>query len=145
MPRDITLDTHLPHRPDTVWRALTDPNALSQWLMPVDGFTPVVGSRFRLTAKPMPGWDGIVHCEILAIDEPRHLSYTWHGTQMTTPTTVTWTLTPTDDNGTHLRLHHTGFTGLGGAILRLMHRGGWRKFLLRQLPTHLTTTDHTID
>lgn len=137
MARDITIETHLPDRPDVVWRALTDPKALSEWLMPVEGFAPVVGCRFRLTAKPMPGWDGVVHCEVLEVEEGRLLTYSWQGTQMKRSTTVTWTLTAADDGGTRLRLNHRGFAGVTGSILRLMHQGGWRKFVLRQLPSHL--------
>ncbi|GAB3872895.1 SRPBCC domain-containing protein [Kibdelosporangium lantanae] len=137
MARDITIETCLPDRPDVVWRALTDPEALNEWLMPVVGFAPVVGCRFQLTAKPMPGWDGVVHCEVLEVDEGRLLSYSWQGTRMKRSTTVTWTLTATDDGGTRLCLNHSGFAGVGGAILRVMHRSGWRKFVLRQLPGQL--------
>jgi uncharacterized protein YndB with AHSA1/START domain len=137
MARDITIVTHLPDPPEVVWQALTDPAALSEWLMPVQDFSAVVGCRFRLTAKPMPGWDGIVDCEVLEVDEGRLLSYSWRGTRMTKSTTVTWTLTAADDGGTELRLDHRGFTGVGGSILRVMHRGGWRKFVARGLADHL--------
>ncbi|GAA1978969.1 SRPBCC domain-containing protein [Amycolatopsis minnesotensis] len=146
MARDIKIETRLPDPPEVVWRALTDPDALRAWLMPIEGFAPAVGNRFRLTAKPMPGWDGVIHGEVLEVDEYRLLSYRWQGTQMKRPTTVTWTLTPTDGGGTRLRLDHTGFTGVGGAILRLMHQGGWRKFLRRHLPGHLPgQRDHPVD
>jgi uncharacterized protein YndB with AHSA1/START domain len=147
MARDIEIETLLPQPVDAVWNALTDPAALGEWLMPVEGFSPVVGCRFRVTAKPMPGWDGVVHCEVLEVDEGRRLSYSWQGTQMSKSTTVTWTLAA-DDGGTRLRLDHRGFTGLGGSILRTMHGSGWRKFVLRRLPGHLarrTNSDHTAE
>jgi uncharacterized protein YndB with AHSA1/START domain len=148
MARDINIETYLPDPPEVVWQALTDPEALSEWLMPVEGFSPVVGCRFRLTAKPMPGWDGVVHCEVLDVDHGRLLSYSWQGTRMKRSTTVTWTLAAANDGGTLLRLDHVGFAGVSGSILRLMHRGGWRKFVLRRLPGHLANQrkrDQTIN
>jgi len=137
MARDITMTTELPARPEHVWRALTEPAALAEWLMPVEGFEPVPGRRFRLRAAPMPGWDGVVNCEVLEVDAPRRLSYKWQGSRMRTATVVTWTLTSLPDGRTRLHLHHDGFTGLAGSLLALMHRGGWRKFLTAQLPNHL--------
>jgi len=143
MTRDMTLEVVLSDPPDVVWRALTEPEALAAWLMPVEGFAPKVGCRFRLKAKPMPGWDGVVNCEVLDVDESRLLSYTWQGTQMKNSTTVVWTLDAAD-GGTRLRLEHRGFTGIGGTVLNLMHRGGWRKFLTRQLPQYLgSRSEHT--
>ena len=43
------------------------------------GFSPVVGTRFKYVAKPMPGWSGIVECEVLEVREPFLLRYTWLG------------------------------------------------------------------
>jgi uncharacterized protein YndB with AHSA1/START domain len=51
------------------WQALTDPQALAEWLMPVEGFAPVVGREFRLRARPMPGWDGVIDGKVLEVDE----------------------------------------------------------------------------
>jgi uncharacterized protein YndB with AHSA1/START domain len=138
MRRDITLETDLPHPPPVVWQALTDPAALSEWLMPVDDFAPVVGRRFRLRAKPMPGWDGVIEGKVIEVDEPNRLAYSWQGSRMRSTTTVRWTLTAlTDGTGTRLRLDHQGFEGLGGAILAFMHSGGWKKFVTRQLAAYL--------
>jgi uncharacterized protein YndB with AHSA1/START domain len=88
-------------------------------------------------AKPVPGWDGVVHCTVTAVDEPNHLAYTWRGSRMRDTTTVYWRLSDLDDGDTRLVLEHTGFTGLGGAVLSLMHRGGWRKMIGTRLADHL--------
>lgn len=56
MRRDITVETDLPYPVEQVRAALTDPEALSEWVMPVEGFEPVPGQRFRFKARPMPGW-----------------------------------------------------------------------------------------
>jgi len=137
MSRDITVEVDLPYRRKDVWFALTDPGALAEWLMPVDGFAPAVGTTFTLRAKPMPGWDGVVHCEVTEADEPTRLVYTWRGSRMRNTTTVTWELTELGDGGTRLRLDHQGFAGLAGAALAFMHRGGWKKIVRARLVDHL--------
>ena len=58
--------------------ALTDRAALAAWLMPND-FLPEVGHRFAFRTKPAPGFDGTVHCEVLTVDPPRELAYSWVG------------------------------------------------------------------
>lgn len=137
MPKDIRVEVELPHRRADVWLALTEPAALAEWLMPVAGFAPVVGTEFTVRAKPVPGWDGVVHCAVTAVDEPSHLAYTWRGSRMRDTTTVSWRLSDLDGGGTRLVLEHNGFTGLGGAVLRVMHRGGWRKMTATKLAGHL--------
>ncbi|MET0234738.1 MAG: SRPBCC domain-containing protein [Kibdelosporangium sp.] len=138
MRRDLSFDTELPYAPPVVWLALTDPVAISEWLMPIEGFAPVVGAKFTLRGKPMPGWDGVIEGRILEVEEHRLLSYTWKGTKMRGDTTVRWTLRPLADGaGTHLRLDHRGFEGFGGTLMSFMHRGGWQKFLHRTLPAYL--------
>jgi uncharacterized protein YndB with AHSA1/START domain len=140
MTREIAVDVELPHPVEAVWRTLTDPAALSEWLMPVEDFAPVVGQRITVRARPMPGWDGIVFCEVTAVDRPRELAYTWRGSKMRATTTVTWSLSSLETGGTRLLLRHNGFPGLGGAVLAFMHRGGWRKMLGVRLASHLATT-----
>lgn len=137
MPRDITVEVDLPYPQAEVWQALTDPAALAEWLMPVTDFAPVVGTRFTLGANRMPGWDGIIHCEVTEVDEPRLLAYTWQGSKMGAVTTVRWQLS-TVDSGTRLRLDHNGFTGLGGFVLSLLHRSGWRRITRKRLTARLS-------
>ena len=104
--------------------------------MPVEDFAPVVGQRFRFLAKPMPSWDGVINCEVVAVEPPRRMVIHWQGSRMRTPTTLTWTLEPAD-GGTRLRIDHQGFEGPGGVILGFMHNYGWRKMSRRQLAFHL--------
>lgn len=111
-----------PHRPEKVWRALTDPALLTEWLLPVAGFSLEPGAAFRIQTEPHPDWDGTVQCQVVAIDVDRKLSYTWSVPGL--KTVVTFTLTPTV-SGTHLVLVQSGFTAnqkqaCGGA------RYGWR-------------------
>ena len=124
---DIVLDAVYPHSPERVWRALTDPQALAMWLMPND-FQPRLGHRFQFRTKPRGTWRGIVDCEVLEIDPPRRLSYSWLGDPKARATTVTWTLTPMN-GGTRLVLEHRGFRGIGGLLLRWILGSGWKRML----------------
>jgi uncharacterized protein YndB with AHSA1/START domain len=133
---DIVLDTVYPHPPERVWRALTDPKELNAWLMPND-FAPIVGRKFQFRVRPMWGWRGIVDCEVLEVDPPRKLSYTWQGDPKYRVTTVTWTLEPAASGGTLLRLEHTGFRGFGGMLLKWMLGSGWKKMFRTSLPAVL--------
>jgi uncharacterized protein YndB with AHSA1/START domain len=105
----IIQQYELAHAPSKVWRALTEPALLEKWLMQTD-MQPTMGHAFTFRMEPSQWWDGIVHCEMLEIDPPRRLSYTWRSGPENTPldTIVTWTLQPTD-NGTRLTLEHSGF------------------------------------
>lgn len=128
MNTDIRLEMVYPYPKERVWRALTDPIALAEWLMEND-FQPKVGHKFVFRAKPQPGWRGFVECEVLVCEAPHKLSYSWVGKEGQKGTTVTWTL---DDapGGTKLVLAQTGFEGLGGFLLAKMMLGpGWKKML----------------
>ena len=120
----IAFEFDLPHAPEKVWRALTDPALLAEWLLPVVEGTLGPGAAFTFKTQPYPGWDGTVNCRILEIDAHRRLSYTWVVGDMALNTVVTFTLTPTA-SGTRLSLVQSGFKpdqkqNLGGA------RYGWK-------------------
>lgn len=102
--KSISIQRDIPHPPERVWRALTEPHLIEEWLMKND-FKPLVGHRFDLRAD----W-GKVDCEILIVDPGRTLSYTWFAGDDATGlrSTVTWTLTPLG-TGTQLRMEQTGF------------------------------------
>ncbi len=112
----------LPHAPARVWRALTDPELLSEWLLPVVGLELEPGSDFTLQAPPQPGWDGTVQCRLLEIEPGRRLRYAWVVGEL--DTVVTFTLEPVA-GGTRLTIVQSGFRpdqkrNFGGA------RYGWR-------------------
>jgi uncharacterized protein YndB with AHSA1/START domain len=135
MHRDLVFERIYPFRPETVWAALTDPAALSEWLMETD-FQPYVGHRFTFRTRPSPGFDGIVQCEVMAVDKPHRLAYTWQGGPIKKPTLVTWTLQPVAD-GTKVRLEHTGFEGLAGIAVSLILGSGWRGLMRDKLPGYI--------
>jgi uncharacterized protein YndB with AHSA1/START domain len=131
-------DLRLP--PELVWRAVTDPALIPKWTSTgqggtPEGFEPVVGNRFRYVGRPVPGWDGIVRCEVLDVAAPTLLRYTWHGGGETqTPSEVTYQLTPVS-TGTQFTYLHTGFTGLINRITaKLILEPVRRKMLTVGLP-----------
>jgi uncharacterized protein YndB with AHSA1/START domain len=96
----VVVERELPFPPEKIWRALTQPQLLEQWLMQND-FSPVVGHRYNFRAD----W-GVVDCQVLAIEPNRMLSCTWDSLGL--KSVVAWTLTPTS-TGTRLRMEQSGF------------------------------------
>ncbi|HLH96554.1 MAG TPA: SRPBCC domain-containing protein [Xanthobacteraceae bacterium] len=120
--RSVVVERELPHPPEKVWRALTQPHLIEEWLMKND-FQPVVGHRFNLKRTPRPDFNLVVDCQVLVVEPNKTLSYTWAALDV--DGVVTWTLTPTS-TGTHLRMEQSGFRGdqrqaYGGA------RAGWQR------------------
>jgi len=104
----ISFEFDLHHSPEKVWRALTDPVLLTEWLIPVvDDLKLEPGAPFTLKTQAYPGWDGTVNCRFVEIEPLRKLSYAW--TVPFLDTVVTFTLTPTA-SGTRLSLVQSGFT-----------------------------------
>ena len=101
----ISFEFDLPHAPEKVWRALTDPVLLAEWLLPVVGMKLEPGAEFMFRTQPHPGWDGTVSCRVREIEPQRKLSYDW--TVPFLDTVVTFTLTPTDA-GTRLSIVQSG-------------------------------------
>jgi uncharacterized protein YndB with AHSA1/START domain len=119
----LSFEFDLPHAPEKVWRALTDPALLAEWLLPVFALQLEPGAAFTFKTQPYPGWDGTVNCRMLEIEAQRKLRYSWVVGEML-DTVVTFTLTPTS-SGTRLSLVQSGFKpdqkqNLGGA------RYGWK-------------------
>lgn len=130
MKRSIHLEVYYDSSIDDVWEALTDRDALGEWLMPND-FEPRVGHRFQFRTDPAPGWNGIVDCEVLEVTPNERLSYTWCNAANRLDTVVTWTL-ERHGEGTRVILDHTGFVGLRALLISEMLRRGWKGKLLKE-------------
>lgn len=98
--RTIVVEREYAHPPEKIWRALTLPHLIEEWLMKND-FAATVGHRFDLSAA----W-GVVECQVREAEPHRTLSYSWHTKDLAS--VVTWTLTPTA-SGTRLRMEQSGF------------------------------------
>lgn len=126
--RSVVVEREIAHPPEKLWRALTQPHLIAEWLMKND-FAPVVGHHFNLSGD----WGGVLNCEVLAVEPQRTLSYTWNfaheDAAFNLQSVVTFTLTPTRA-GTHLRMEQSGFRpyqkrAYGGA------QAGWQQFLAK--------------
>ncbi len=102
----ISFEFDLRHSPEKVWRALTDPALLTEWLLPVLDLKLEHGAAFTFKAPPQPGWDGTVNCRFREIEAQRKLSWSWVVGDI--DTVVTFTLTATA-GGTRLTLVQSGF------------------------------------
>src|SRR5215472_2122769 len=122
--RSVIVERQIPHPPEKIWRALTQPHLIEDWLMKND-FAPVVGHRFNLRRNPRPDLNIVIDCQVLVVEPNKTLSYTWAAYGL--ESVVTWTLTPTN-TGTHLRMEQSGFRpdqeqAYQGA------KFGWQRFL----------------
>ncbi len=126
--RSVVVERDFAHPPEKLWRALTEPHLIADWLMAND-FAPSVGHRFNLRGE----WGGVLDCEVLALEPDRHLSYTWNFASddpaFALESTVSFTLTPIA-GGTRLRMEQHGFRpeqkqAFGGA------QAGWKAFFTK--------------
>ena len=122
--RSVVVEREFPFPPEKIWRALTQPHLIDEWLMQND-FKPVVGHRFNLRRSPKPDVNIVIDCQVLVLEPHKALSYTWEA--MGFEGVVTFTLTPTS-TGTHLRMEQAGF-GPGQGQAYTGAKFGWQKFL----------------
>ena len=120
----VVVERELPYAPEKIWRALTQPHLIEEWLMRND-FKPVVGHQFSLRMDPQPGWNGVIDCRVLIVEPNKTLSYTWGALGLESAVTFTLTAIAT---GTHLHMEHKGFPpdrpqNYQGA------KYGWQKFI----------------
>ncbi|MEO6395422.1 MAG: SRPBCC domain-containing protein [Devosia sp.] len=98
--RSVVVERDIAYPAEKIWRALTQPHLMGEWLMKND-FKPVVGQSFKFTED----WGGI-ECKVLTLEPNRTLSYSWSAFGL--DSVVTWTLVPTPA-GTRLRMEQAGF------------------------------------
>jgi uncharacterized protein YndB with AHSA1/START domain len=134
-----------PHSPAKVWRAVTDPALIPLWTATgaggrPEGFALVVGTKFQLIAKPKPGWNGVVDCEVLEVNEPSLLRWSWTDSSGGDVTQVLYRIEP-HEGGTRFTYEHTGFTGVGGLFMTQLLGHVRRKMLSVGLPAVLDDID----
>jgi uncharacterized protein YndB with AHSA1/START domain len=127
---------------EDVWEVVTAPEWVAQWTTTgqggrPEGFQPIAGTQFRFVGKPTMGWAGVVCCEVLEVNAPHLLRYTWRGDQDSDDLTeVTCRLEPVPD-GTRFTWEHTGFTGAGGFAMSKLLGNVRRKMLTDGVPAVL--------
>lgn len=123
--RTVIIEREVAHPPEKIWRALTQPHLIAEWLMKTD-FKPVEGQKFTLRNEPKPNVNVVVDCEVLTVEPNRTLSYTWDAFGL--ESVVTFTLEPTP-KGTIIRMEQTGFR----PDQELAYKGAkaaWKQFMV---------------
>jgi uncharacterized protein YndB with AHSA1/START domain len=131
----IQLENHYPEAIEVVWDALTTREAISAWLMPTDDFAAIIGHRFHFRTKPALGFDGLVTCEVLEVQAPNRLVFSWQGGPLK-QTIVTFDL-QRDGNNTRLMLRHEGFQGLVPVLTANILKRGWINLIQKRLVQYL--------
>lgn len=118
-PGTLVIERVLNHPAEKVWRALTQPQLVREWLLDGD-IIAEEGHRFAFAA----GF-GEIECKVVEVEPGVRLAYTWEALGL--ESVVTWTLS-SRGGATLLRLEQTGFRrdqaqAYGGA------NAGWKRFI----------------
>ncbi|MDJ0593902.1 MAG: SRPBCC domain-containing protein [Pleurocapsa sp. MO_226.B13] len=126
MNEQVKLNVFYPYPAEKVWQAITDCRILDVWMMKND-FKPRIGHKFKFERESLPGIKTIIHCEVLELEKPKRLIYTWQDEITSEPSLVIWTLTSVE-GGTQLQLKHqqTGYatTVIGDRSRNIQDRPG---------------------
>ena len=99
--RTVVVERDIAQPPEKIWRAITEPHFIEEWLKMKPDFAAEVNRPYRLTAD----W-GAIEGKVLESDPFTTLSMSWSAFGL--DTVVTYTLTPTP-RGTLLRVEQAGF------------------------------------
>ena len=124
--RTVVIERELAHPPEKIWRALTQPHLLEEWLMQTD-FMPEKGRNFTFSRQPQPDISVVIDCQVLEVEPNRSLSYSWQAFGLESVVTFTLERTPT---GTVIRMEQTGFRSDQDAAYKGA-RASWKQLVAR--------------
>lgn len=136
--KEIVIEDVFPHAPETIWKTLTDGALMARWLgMTPTGFKAEKGNQFTYKTTPAGAWDGTIRCEVQEVVPNERLVYAWRGGDEANvgygsklDTVVTFTLSKADE-GTRLKLVHSGFVLPKNDTAYTSMSGGWKKVVGR--------------
>lgn len=136
---EYAVEREYPYPVQEVWAVLTDPEQVAKWTTTgqggrPEGFSPTPGTKFRFVGKPTMGWAGVVYCEVISVDAPHAMHYTWKGDEESDDVTDVTYLLEEVPGGTRFTWHHTGFTGPGGFAMSKLLGSVRRKMLNEGVP-----------
>ncbi len=132
MEDNVVKVKRLPHPPDSVWDALTDPVLMRQWYFPMmPGFRPIPGFETQFTVSH--GGRDFVHLwKVVSSQKPELISYKWRYAGYPGESLLEFRLIP-DAGGTRLELVHSGlrsFDPAGNPELSSDNfNQGWSQFM----------------
>jgi uncharacterized protein YndB with AHSA1/START domain len=118
-----------------IWEAITDSECMEKWLMP-NNFVPEPGREFEFRCRPLPGFDGIIRCQVLEIVPLESMTISWQSGKLVS--IVSFNLYE-HKSGTMLNFEHKGFR-LKNFIARLFLGSGWKKIIRFHLPNSIINT-----
>ena len=131
----LTLVRKFTSAPEKVWRALTQPEALKQWMGPSDEFSiPLaeadvrVGGRYHLIIKSPDGEEHDVSGVYREVITNRRLVYTWAWKSTPERESIVTVELRAAGGGTELTLKHERFAD---AQARDRHEQGWNGCIAR--------------
>jgi uncharacterized protein YndB with AHSA1/START domain len=136
MNNTIRREILIPQPREAVWAAITESATLAQWMFPND-FVATVGHRFtfQVPGNPAMKFEGLtVRCEVLELDPPSRLAFSWCVAGPVADTRVVFRLEP-EGAGTRLFLEHSGFD-LAAPHAKQAFKGadyGWANMLSKLL------------
>ena len=139
MSEPIIKEVLLNAPPSKVWKAITDKNAMKQWLFDLlTDFKPEVGFEFQFKGKGKRGQIYLHLCKITEVIPGKKLSYSWRYDKYPGNSFVTFELfeegnLPDGKAGkTRLRLTHEGIESFGTDnpdFARESFNEGWTYFI----------------
>ena len=119
--------------PEVIFKAITNPEELTQWFPDEVVFEPHIGGKvtfdFSDKKSGKEGGGCQIHGTIIEFISNKKISYTWEHTNSSSEnskTIVTWELERIKDDGTRVNLRHTGSTT---TEMAKEHDEGWTYFL----------------
>jgi uncharacterized protein YndB with AHSA1/START domain len=137
MIEDIAQSIEIAASPARVWEVLTGEGLVDSWLGCM-GYKAEPGTIFYMqqdAAKREAGdISGATHCELLALDPPRRMTFSWYYPGMP-KTEVSISLEPAG-GATRVALVHSGWHQYDGDQIKAIRdalAGGWGSYVLPQL------------
>ncbi len=128
----IHFEIEIQASPEKVWSVLASKEGMNEWFSKKLIFEFRPGGRFHMDVSIPDDGDFTFFGEVVKIDPPRELSFTWIEQEKgkdpwPVSTLVSFKLRPTA-SGTLVSLTHTGFGALGGDLAHTEYEGhivGW--------------------
>jgi uncharacterized protein YndB with AHSA1/START domain len=125
-----------PTTAEVLWRAVFESEALAPTLSFV-GFVPQPGNRFQLRAVPPGKPASLVECEVVEVEYPTRLVFTWQTESMPAPATAVLTLEQTA-RGLRLGVNRVGGDPASCDVATALLGRRWQRTLFAEaLPAYL--------